>query len=70
MTYFEFGKRETSSSANSAVVFDGGTPDYWAKLVDRTRGYGCRFGNTGIATARLAARLLNTEKYYQLSNIE
>lgn len=70
MTYFEFGKRETSSSANSAVVFDGRTPDYWAKLVDRTRGYDCRFGNAGIATARLAPRLLKTEKDYQLLNIK
>lgn len=62
-TYFEFGKRKTSSGANSAVVFDGGAADNGAQLVDRTRSYGCRFGKAGIATTGFAARLFRTEKF-------
>lgn len=69
ITHLEFGNRETSPGANSAVIFDGGAADNGAELVDRTRGYGCRFDKAGITTTGLAARLFETERVYQLLSI-
>lgn len=49
-THLKLGKRESTTGSDTTVVLDRWATDDGTELVYWTRGNGCCFGDTGIAT--------------------
>jgi hypothetical protein len=57
--YLQLGERETTTSSNTTIVFDGGAADNWAEFVYWARCNSCSFGETSITATKFAAGLFN-----------